>query len=284
MTTNIGILHPGEMGISVAATAINSGLAVYWCPEGRSQATRTRAESHDLVASDNLQAICDTCDILLAVCPPHAAKAQAAAVVACGFQGIYADFNAISPNTATQIGTIMTDAGVAFVDGGIIGLPATQPGTTWLYLCGEEARTVAACFNKGPLETVVLGDAIGQASGLKMCFAANSKGTAALHTAILGAAETLGVRDALEKQWEIYNPGFTHKSQTRIRQVARKAWRFTGEMAEIAATLDDCGMPPEFHLGAAEIYARQKGFKDVTEEPTIEEILAAVMADKDSGE
>lgn len=284
MTTNIGILHPGEMGIAVAASARNSGMAVYWCTEGRSPATRMRAESHDLVALNNLQAVCDTCDILLAVCPPHAAKTQAAAVLACGFQGIYADVNAISPTTAKQIGAIMTEAGVAFVDGGIIGLPATQPGTTWLYLSGREASTVAACFNKGPLETSVLGDEIGQASGLKMCFAANSKGTAALLTAILGAAEAMGVRDALEQQWEIYNPGFTQKSQARIRQVARKAWRFTGEMAEIAATLNDCGMPPEFHLGAAKIYARQQGFKDIAEEPGIEEILAAVMAVKGSGE
>ena len=116
-----------------------------------------------------------------------------------------------------------------------------------------------------------------------MCFAANTKGTAALHTAILGAAEAMGVRDALERQWEIHNPGFTAKSHGRIRQVARKAWRFTGEMREIAATLDACGMPPEFHLGAAEIYSRQAKFKDIAEEPAIGEILAVVAAGKDPG-
>jgi len=39
----IGILHPGEMGISIAASAKNSGCDVYWTSEGRSPATRERA-------------------------------------------------------------------------------------------------------------------------------------------------------------------------------------------------------------------------------------------------
>ena len=278
MTSRLGILHPGEMGTALAASAMNSGLNVYWCQEGRSDASRARANNLGLKTVDTLAELCHSCEILVSVCPPHAAAAQADAVIACGFQGLYADVNAVSPATVRQIGMRMAEAGIHFVDGGIIGLPPTQPGTTWLYLSGTEAALVAACFAGGPLETSILGDDIGQASGLKMCFAANSKGTAALHTAILGAAQALGVRDALERQWDVYNPGFTAKSNARIRQVARKSWRFVGEMEEIAATLDDCGMPPDFHLGAAKIYARQEQFKDVGEDPPIEDILAAVQA------
>lgn len=278
MTSRLGILHPGEMGTALAASAMNSGLNVYWCQEGRSDASRARANNLGLKTVDTLAELCHSCEILVSVCPPHAAAAQADAVIACGFQGLYADVNAVSPATVRQIGMRMAEAGIHFVDGGIIGLPPTQPGTTWLYLSGTEAALVAACFAGGPLETSILGDDIGQASGLKMCFAANSKGTAALHTAILGAAQALGVRDALERQWDVYNPGFTAKSNARIRQVARKSWRFVGEMEEIAATLDDCGMPPDFHLGAAKIYARQEQFKDIGEDPPIEDILAAVQA------
>ena len=36
---SIGILHPGEMGVSVAASAINSGRQVYWVSAGRSKQT-----------------------------------------------------------------------------------------------------------------------------------------------------------------------------------------------------------------------------------------------------
>lgn len=277
MGSSVGILHPGEMGITLAATAVNSGMTVFWCAEGRSEATRQRAEHQGLRSVDDLAAMCETCDVLVSVCPPHAARDLAEAVVARGFGGLYVDVNAIAPATARGIGERMTGAGINFVDGGIIGMPATRPGTTWLYLSGPAADKVAACFANGPMETTILGEEIGKASGLKMCFAANSKGTTALHTTILGAAEAMGVRDALEQQWEAYNPGFTAQSHGRIRQVARKAWRFTGEMEEIAATLAACGMPPEFHRGAAEVYARQAGFKDVAEEPAIEEILATVL-------
>ena len=44
----IGILHPGEMGISIAASAKNSGCDVYWASEGRRPATRERAEQFGL--------------------------------------------------------------------------------------------------------------------------------------------------------------------------------------------------------------------------------------------
>lgn len=276
MGTTIGFLHPGEMGVALAASAKNSGTTVYWCSAGRSQATRRRAEDAGLEEAGTLEALCDTCDILVSVCPPHAAGEQARTVRDCGFDGIYVDANAVAPATVTAIADMLQESGIAVVDGGIIGLPPTRPATTWLYLAGNDAETVAACFAAGPLETAVLGPDIGQASGLKMCFAANSKGTAALHTAILGAAEAMGVRQALEKQWDTYNPGFTDKSHGRIRQVARKAWRFTGEMEEIAATLADTGMPPDFFIGAAEIYKRQSAFKDIETEPSIEEILGVV--------
>lgn len=281
MAISIGILHPGEMGISLAASAKNTGLDVYWCSAGRSKTTRKRAKSLGIKSMATLQELSNSCDILISVCPPHAAIELAEDVIACDYQGIYADVNAISPDTAQTIGTSMSEAGIKFVDGGIIGLPATQAGTTWLYLSGAQANKVASCFTEGPLETTVLGEDIGQASGLKMCFAANSKGTAALHTAILGAAEAMGVREALEKQWEIYTPGFTEKSQARIRQVARKAWRFSGEMKEIAATLESNDMPQGFFHAAAEIYERQSSFKDNSCEPTIEEILEKVSGKRE---
>ena len=277
---SLGILHPGDMGISVAATAKNSGCSVYWCSQGRSQQTRNRADNLGLQDAPTLETLCSTCEVLVSVCPPHAAIEQGKAAVTAGFKGLYADINAIAPTTANELNKIMTSAGINFVDGGVIGLPATVPGTTWLYLSGQKADQVAEYFSKGPMEAEVLGTEIGQASGLKMCFAANSKGTAAMHSAILAAAESMGVRDVLEKQWDIYTPGFTEKSHARIRQVASKAWRFKGEMQEIATTLAASGMPPEFHQGAADIYSRQENFKNATSEPSLEEILARLLEKK----
>src|SRR5262245_37008454 len=156
----IGFLHPGEMGISIAASAKNSGNQVYWASEGRSPATRARAEKIGLRDAGTLASHCAECAIVVSVCPPHAAESVADQVVATGFRGRYLDANAIAPQRAARIGQAMAVAGVAFVDGGIIGGPAWEPGSTWLYLSGPEAGEVAECFAAGPLETRVLGAAI----------------------------------------------------------------------------------------------------------------------------
>jgi 3-hydroxyisobutyrate dehydrogenase-like beta-hydroxyacid dehydrogenase len=200
-------------------------------------------------------------------------------VVACGFKGIYVDANAISPQKVVRIAKQMVDNGVTFVDGGIIGGPAWKAGKTWLYLSGEDADQVVACFSNGPLETEIVGEEIGLASSLKMCYAAYTKGSTALLCGILAAAEVLGVRGNLEKQWNRDGSGFANQTQQRVRRVTAKAWRFAGEMEEIAATLMSAGVPGDFHEAAAEIYRRISDFKGLSETPALEEVLQSLLTD-----
>lgn len=277
MTEDIGILHPGEMGISVAASAKNSGHRVLWVSEGRSLQTQKRAQAHALVDARSLEELCRTCSILLSVCPPHAAEEVANQVIAHSYQGLYADLNAISPQRAIQISDKMRHHGMAFVDGGIIGGPAWEAGTTWLYLSGSQAGIVAGCFSAGPLETEVIGDEIGKASALKMCYAAYTKGTTALLCAVLGAAEGLDVREHLARQWSRDDPNFAENAQQRARRVTARAWRFAGEMEEIAATFMEAGMPGGFHQAAAEVYRRLADFKGRETKPELEEVLNALL-------
>jgi len=270
----IGILHPGEMGSSVAAAARNAGSQVYWTSEGRSLRTRQRAESLGLIELETLQELCETCSVILSVCPPAAAEEVAGAVLSHNFRGLYLDANAIAPQRALRIAEKFAEAGAAFVDGGIIGPPAWKPATTWLYLSGAQAERIAGCFSAGPLQTRLLGEVPGKASALKMCYAAYTKGTTALLCAILGAAERLDVRRALSEQW---GAEFSEEAQGRARRVTAKAWRFTGEMEEISATFREAGLPGEFHQGAAEVYRRLAQFKG-EETPHLEEVLEALLA------
>jgi len=269
----IGIVHPGEMGISVAATLQNAGHTVYWASEDRSPQTRERAEKYQLVDVYSLARLCQTCSVMVSVCPPDAAEDLAFRILSHAFTGLYLDANAISPQRAQRIGQAMAAAGVTFVDGGIIGGPAWTPGTTWLYLSGKEADTAAAYFSAGPLETRVIGEAIGKASALKMCFAAYTKGTTALLCGVLAAAEALDVRQELERQW---GSDLAEEASRRVRQVTAKAWRFEGEMEEIAATFREAGMPDGFHMAAAAIYHRLADFKDTVGTPSLDAVLAAV--------
>ena len=273
----LGILHPGNMGISIAASAQNSGCEVYWASEGRSQRTRQRAEEFHLTDAGTLAQLCQICPVVVSVCPPHAAEEVAAQVVAQGFTGLYVDANAISPQRAVRIGEMMVAASVAFVDGGIIGGPAWEPGQTWLYLSGGRAQEVADCFSAGPLETDVIGEGIGRASALKMCYAAWTKGSTALLCAILATAEELDVWEELRRQWDRDWPDFAEQAANRARRVTAKAWRFAGEMDEISATFTAAGLPGGFHAAAADLYGRIAHFKDAPEVPALEEVLAALI-------
>jgi 3-hydroxyisobutyrate dehydrogenase-like beta-hydroxyacid dehydrogenase len=274
----IGILHPGEMGISVAVALKNNGHQVYWVSEGRGADTRTRAEKFGLADARTLPRLCAECSTIVSVCPPHAAGTIAHQVAAAGFQGLYLDANAISPKRAIAIGQILANAGIAFVDGAIIGGPAWKRGGTWLYLAGARADEIAAYFADSLFEARVLSANIGEASALKMCYAAYTKGTTALLAAILATAETWGMRDALYQQWTDGDEKFVTRTQERIQRALPKAWRFAGEMEEISATFSDAGLPGGFHAAAAEVYHRLAQFKDARSAPTLDQVLDALRS------
>ncbi len=277
MTETIGILHPGAMGLSIAGSAQNSGSTVYWASEGRSPQTAERAARLGLSDAQTLAVLCETCSVIFSVCPPAAAEALATDVLAQGFRGLYVDMNAIAPQRVARIAAMMQAHGTRFVSGSIIGGPAWEPNSTWLYLSGQDAQSVADLFAAGPLETAVLGDEIGKASALKMCFAAYSKGTTALLSAVMAAAEALNVREDLERQWSRNGSPFAEQAAKNVQQVTAKAWRFSGEMDEIAATLSDAGLPGEFHMAAADIYQRMADFKGAEPLPSLEQVLAALI-------
>jgi 3-hydroxyisobutyrate dehydrogenase-like beta-hydroxyacid dehydrogenase len=274
----IGIVHPGAMGVSIAANLRRSGRRVHWVSAGRSAATIARAREQGLEDAGTLEQLCAECAVVLSVCPPHAAEDVAQAVTAAGFQGLFVDANAIAPGRVAQIDAALRQAGIEVVDGGIIGGPAWQPGTT-LYLAGPRASAVAALFSAGPLAVQVLGDVVGTASALKMCYAAYSKGTTALLAAILAAAEHYEVGEALRAQWTQDDPAFALQAEQRTRQATAKAWRFVGEMEEIAATFAAAGLPGGLHAACAEVYRRMAHFKDAADTPALDVVLAALYGE-----
>ena len=282
--TRIGLLHPGQMGSAVGRVLAGAGHRVLWVSADRSPVSCERAAAAGLEDAGSLQALAAQAEVILSICPPHAASAVAEQVAAAGFTGIYADCNAISPRRTRAVEATIAGAGATCVDGGIVGGPpaggpsasgpsASGPPRTSLYLSGAAAGRVAACFPAEALHAPVLSDRIGAASALKMCYAANTKGTSALFASILALAEREGVRDALERQW---GPGLTAAAHRRAADSALKAWRFAGEMREISATFADAGLPGGFHAAAAEIYERLAPFKGRSEPPQPGEVLGAL--------
>ena len=273
--TRIGLIHPGAMGASVGAAARAGGNTVFWASAGRSESTYQRARRGDLEDAGTVADLVKASDIVLSVCPPHAAQDVAHEVSQLGFTGIYVDCNAISPDRTRTIQRTVEAAGAQYVDGGIIGGPAWTPEAgTHLYLSGTRAEEVAACFVGSPLTTPVISDRIGAASAVKMGYAAYTKGTTALLTAILGVVEREGVRADLARQW---GDTFTHQTVRRVCNNTAKAWRFVGEMHEIADTFRGAGLPGGFHQAAADVYERLAIFKDNDAPPAIETVLEALL-------
>jgi 3-hydroxyisobutyrate dehydrogenase-like beta-hydroxyacid dehydrogenase len=272
----IGVLHPGDMGATVAASARAGGSHVLWASEERSPQTRERAAAAGLEDAKTLASLCAASDVILSVCPPHSALDLARAVAAHGFSGIYVDANAVSPGIAGEIGRTIEHGGATFVDGGIIGPPARARGTTRLYVSGEQAGRIVRVFAQGPLEAIAMDGGPGAASTLKMAYAAYTKGTAALLVSVRALAMGAGVDQALLGEWARSQPELGARSERAAGETARKAWRFTGEMAEIAATFDDAGLPDGFFRAAGEIYEALAGYKDAPDMPSVAEVAKAL--------
>ncbi len=275
---NIGVLHPGAMGSALGAAAMTNGHRVRWCSAGRSADTHARAAADQLIETSNLDQLLSVSEVVLSVCPPAAALEVAAEVAGRGYDGLYVDANAIAPRTALDIAEVVVAGGATFVDGGIVGPPPREPGSTRLYLSGPGAPRVAALFRGSALQPIVIDDRFGSASALKSCFAAWTKGTAALLLAIAATADRYEVGDALRSEWQTSMPELADDLEMFLRRAPAKAWRFVAEMEQIALAMDHAGQPATFHLAAAEVYDRLARFKDAGEvDPA--EVLKALQAE-----
>ena len=88
-----------------------------------------------------------------------------------------------------------------------------------------------------------------------MAYAGWNKGSQALLLAIRALAMQEGVDEALLAEWARSMPELPKRSTDAVAANARKAWRFVGEMEEIADTFDAAGAPDGFHRAAAEVYS-----------------------------
>ncbi|MDQ6673125.1 MAG: DUF1932 domain-containing protein [Chloroflexota bacterium] len=253
-----GILSPGEMGSGVGTVLHQHGLRVLTRLAGRGPDSRARAQDAGFEDVPDLEALVRQADVVLSIVPPSVAGSVAdqvaAAVRATGADVLYADCNAVAPSTVQRIATTLLDAGARFADAGIIGPPPTRPGNR-IFASGAGAGDLQMLAAFG-LDVRVLGPDVGQASGLKMCYAALTKGLQALGAELLVAARLLGVEDTLREE---QNEGASlaavrHFVERSLPTMPPKAYRWIGEMEEIARCFEDLGLPGRMLLGAADVY------------------------------
>ena len=286
----VGVMSPGDMGSGVGGILIRSGLRVITSLKDRSEASSTRAAEQGIVDVGSLDDVVASSDLMLSILVPSEALAFAASaaesIVRTNSHVAFADCNAVSPATGVKIGKIITAAGGMFIDAGIIGGSPITGAIPRFYASGEHAGILAELDGKG-ISVPVMRGAAGRASGLKMLYAALTKGTAALHASTLMAAKSLGLFDDLIHELEQSQSG-TLTAMGRVNSISAQAFRWIGEMEEIASTFEDAGVTPNIHAGAAETFQKisdssigRERVGTVDQDRTLEDTVAAMLVKLD---
>lgn len=253
----VGILSPGEMGHAVGRALISGGLEVITSLEGRSELTKSFAAKAGIRDAGSLEAMAGEADLVLSIVPParalETAAAAARAMISAGKTPPYADCNAVSPDTTRRIGEEIIRAGAEYIDGGIIGGPPGEGSSPRFYVSGPRAGLMCELDGKG-IKVRPIGDEIGSASGLKMCYASLTKGTLALQAAVFATAEALGLTGELKNELMESREALYKQIENGTRRLPSVSARYIGEMEEIAATYAAAGVTPKFHQGALDVY------------------------------
>jgi len=254
---NVGLLSPGDMGHVVGRVLCENGMSVISCLEGRSDRTRALAEHAGVKAVPTYDRLVQDADMIISILVPaeakNAAERVSRALRETGEQIVYVDCNAISPSTVRSVGDVIQAAGSVFVDAGIVGPPPRKKGTTRFYASGKEAGKFEALTEYG-LDVRVIGEEIGQASGIKMTYAAMTKGTFALSTELFVAAWRMGLFEALKEEFLISQVPRYEFMERGVKGMPPKSRRWVGEMEEIAKTFQELGLTPKIYQGAADMY------------------------------
>ena len=254
----IGVMSPGDMGQAIAGRLKQSGLEVFTALAGRSERTKRLAGEAGIIDLGTLKELVAKCDMIVSVLNPgealSAARATAEAMKATGRSIAYADLNAVSPQTAHEMDQLVSGAGGMFIDGGIIGPPPRgEKDRPRIYVSGPYA-TVFDQIRHPNLLVRVLSERVGDASGVKMCYGAMTKGTTALAVELLMAARMLGVEQALEKELRDSRSDVFEWQMKNIAVMPPKAYRWVPEMQEIAKTFGELGMTRRIFEGATDMY------------------------------
>ena len=257
MVNTVAIMSPGDMGHAVGQVLSESGIDVITCTDGRSQRTKNLAEMAGLRQVATLEDMVIQADLVLSIMVPSKAMSFVREI-SPHFESsktptYFADCNAVSPQSALAMAEVINQAGGKFIDGGIIGTAPTKGDTPRFYVSGHDASVVMELDGRGIIVKAI-GNKVGQASGIKMCYAALTKGTNTLHVALLTAASRMGLTDDLRKEFEFSQKSHLAAMEKGISRLPANAHRWIGEMEEIAATFENLGVTPNFHKGAAEIY------------------------------
>jgi 3-hydroxyisobutyrate dehydrogenase-like beta-hydroxyacid dehydrogenase len=257
MTPVVAIIAPGSMGSAVGRTLAEHGVEVRTSLAGRSAASAKRAKDAGMVAASDEEIV--AADFLLSIVPPGEALALverlSPALTASNRKPIYVECNAVNPHTMERIDRAVAATGAPLVDAGIIGPPPKPGSRTVFYASGNEASRFATLGQYG-LDIRVMGNAIGEASAMKMSYAGITKGFTALGAAMMLASTRAGTAAALHRELGESQPALLAWLTRQMPSMYPKAYRWIAEMEEIAGFVGEDEAARAMFDGATALYER----------------------------
>jgi len=254
----VGIVSPGAMGSALAKTLVRGGVRVIATVSDRSPRTAGFADLAGVELLPDLAAVVREAHVVVSIVPPETAETVAADLAEEARRvtprPLIADLNAIAPSTARRIQAKAAAVECDFVDGSISGPPPWTPGTTRVYLSGPRAAEVAELPFEG-VDRIVVGEAAGAASAVKMSTASVYKGTTGLIAQALLAADANGVLEHVLADLRSGAPELVSRVERRLATAAAKSGRYVAEMHEIAASQSAAGLTPALFEAMAEVYS-----------------------------
>ena len=282
----VGVVSLGAMGSALADALARGGLRAVATLQGRSERTGRLAERAHVELLPDLAAVVRQADVVLSIVPPEvatdAAKTVRDAAEATGHRPLFVELNAIAPATALRIESTLAARGLETVDGSISGPPPWRTGTTRVYLSGGRAQETAALPFDG-VDRIVVGDAVGAASAVKMSTASVYKGSTAILLQALRAAHANGVLEHVLADLRTGAPELVANVERRLANAAAKSGRYVGEMHEIAAAQSAAALTPALFEAMAEVYASvartpaaERAPEEIAEHPELSQLLDAL--------
>lgn len=258
MTTTVAIVAMGEMGAGVGRALVESGARVITSLEGRSQASAGRAAKAGVEVVHDDGALVAPADFVLSIVPPSRSAELAERLlprIRCvDRKPVFVECNAVAPATVRQIAAPFQTEGLPFVDAGIIGAPPApgRPAPRFYASGGAVGRLEE--LRKFGMDVRPLSSEVGDASALKMAYGGINKGLQALGAALILGAVRGGVSQALWQEMQDSQPAVLQLLTRALPKMYAKAYRWIGEMEEIAKFLHPETGGSEMLNGAAHFY------------------------------
>lgn len=244
-TPRVALIGFGEAGSTFArAAGWELGASAFDIDPARIAAM---ADCGVAAASDAAAALSGANVVLSLVTADQAAGAAQACAAHLQPGTLWCDMNSVAPATKRAAALAIGAGGGRYVDVAVMAPVDPARLNVPLLIAGPYANEgMAALRALGFAKTRVVGDAVGQASAIKLCRSIMVKGLEALSAEMVLAASSAGVLDEVLASLDASEKHVSWRSRTdyNLDRMMLHGRRRSAEMAEAAAMLQHLGIPP----------------------------------------